>query len=238
MALVYKDGWQQGGALRVAFPPDPNRRVSLQADFTKSRQGAGLYTVQFQVSRPEDIVVPDVTADIFWKVEGGAVQRTVSVSDGTSISGVAQGVNVQVRDTTTAAPLGTRREYRVDIQVAPGTRPTHIPPTLRGLHNSGGLNLYVTTLPAGTGNDTTFLIPQNCGATSVYVYATTTGAAVNTADLIAFLNAGPGGVRGAYLVLNQSGFVALPAGVDRINVKARAAAAVDYGVGCLFGIDG
>lgn len=148
-------GWQVSGKLTMR---DTLNRMQMQADFEEP----GSYTVQFGTS-PK--VVPGAfgrksmaKAKIIWAVEGGSVTREVSIANGTSISGVAQGVIVSVSDDTRsggpAFPVGFDPTYLVNMQVVKGLRPSiERPPSLMPPDTSiGGANNWAqgaVSLPAG-----------------------------------------------------------------------------------------
>lgn len=119
-----KIGWSASGKLEQL---NTLREVSLQANFLANPRN---YTAQFKLSG--DLKRKKVQAEITWSVEGNSIRRVVTVSDGTSVQGTGQGVNIKVRDISTLAiAAGTDPEYIASIQVVPGTRgSTSNPPTL------------------------------------------------------------------------------------------------------------
>lgn len=135
---------------------------SMQVDFVEP----GSYTVQFN-KQPIDpqpnplIPVPiESEATIQWKVAGNIQQRIISLNDGVSISGNADGVIVTMRDTSQDASLvGVR--YQVTATVNKGVRPYGNNPPV--LYRPNGvfsvLGGAILTRP----------VPQNAGITSVQV---------------------------------------------------------------------
>lgn len=163
-----KTGWSSSGPIATQ-----NRKKSLscQADFTKGKYGAGMYTVQFHVNMPSVLARPQ--AIIKWSVEGGDVRRVIDVGPGTSISGVGQAVSVVLYDAVENAPpnTGAGTEYNVGIQVSPGTRASvSQPPTLLG----GG------ALVNKSGGSAVFTVPTDAGVISAMV--TYTGASAGTVE--------------------------------------------------------
>jgi hypothetical protein len=121
-------GWQQTqkmkkGGGRSAFTvaadftkPGINARTKLPVD----PPGAGAYTVQFGVSGFQaGAGRPYILADIVWMV-GAGIKRTVSVQNGTSLTGVAEAVNVTVRDATPGA--ASAQTYSVTVLISKGNR--------------------------------------------------------------------------------------------------------------------
>lgn len=124
-----KNGWSQSGNL-ITF--NQNAGVVLQKEFP----GAGNYTVQFGIGNtftiaangsptaaPNAVIRP--RALISWNIHGSQVEREVSVVNGTSVSGQAEGVTVRLFDglfTGMAGVAGIR--YPGLINVSKGIRPT------------------------------------------------------------------------------------------------------------------
>lgn len=153
-----KKGWQQAGPLATN---DTTKFVTLQANFEDE---PGNYTVQFGVPQPPDTAGSTAgsyscKADIFWSVEGQTIKRTVSVGNGVSVSGVAQGVKVRIYDDsgTLFGPGGDT--YIVSAQVVKGTRPNvGKPPTI-----------WNPVLTVNPGTAVAFSLPNDAGIISVNV---------------------------------------------------------------------
>lgn len=149
---------------------------TLQVNFDE----AGEYTVQFTVDNLVDLAgVPGLInprADITWTVEGNPVRRTVSIANGTSVSGVGQACKVEVYDEPLSAGGGGSWGYTVGITLAPGLRAaTQTQPQLNpDLGMAGALG---SILVAG-GTSVTLPVPQDVGATSIYITATGRNAGV------------------------------------------------------------
>jgi len=141
------------------FTFNVDKKVSLQALFGE----AGPYTVQFSIT-PDDVTLASViecTAEIEWTVDGNTVNRRVTVANGASVSGVAEGVRVVVHDVTTTGLANV--EYAVAITVAMGVRPASALPPI----HTPSILVSPVLLLAFTSFD--FPIPKNVGVTSVLV---------------------------------------------------------------------
>lgn len=143
---------------------------TLQANFDE----AGAYTVQFTVDNIVDLFgapgIINPKADITWTVEGNPVRRTVSIANGTTVSGVGQACKVEVYDEPLTAGGGSAYGYQVGITVAPGTRAaTQSQPQL--IPDLGMVGTIGSLLVAA-GTQSTIAIPQDVGAISVYITAT------------------------------------------------------------------
>ncbi len=193
----------------------------------------GVVTVQFNVSGNGGVSVLPV-ATVFFKANGISVQRQVSVGNGTSISGVAEAVTVQVQDQTnqffgTNTPPATT--YNVAATVVPGVRaPTNQPPIL--MTPQGQL----TVLPAG-GSPLVVPIPQNAGVASAFITAQNTAPPVTPASSVVanFLSSQVQ----IYYETPTGLWVPVAPGAQAIQIAnyggTGSAAAI---VSCLFGIDG
>jgi hypothetical protein len=148
-------GWSGSGTL---VAQTNTKSVSAQKPFDEE---AGVYTVQFNVTIPQNAggtgpILCRPQALVSWGVEGGTVSRRIDVANGTSISGVGQGVKVSLADqlAPTNGDVGT--PYPASIQISPGVRPTTgQPPTLLAtvtplvLARSGGFSTLQVPLDAG-----------------------------------------------------------------------------------------
>lgn len=233
-----KDGWQVSGPL---FIQDPNQKVKLLADFSKSRYGAGMYTAQLSLGVIPPGSNPDVTATLVWKVEGAQIVRKVSVGNGISVSGQAQGVEIILQDTTvfTSIPL-VGAQYEVIAQVAPGVRAGRaFPPILRGTANGVVPNSRLWPKVTAGGGSVQFLTPLEAGVISVVpeVVADTFGTVLDPYKVIAIQRDSFGNVLKAWYPLIEFGFVpVLPACVEVFIFNQMAAA--DIRVSLEWGIDG
>lgn len=225
------DGWQVTGSL-FARRTAPN--VSLNKDFPE----ADTYSVQFSVLKsPSSPVV--IEADIFWSVAGGAaVSRTVSVANGTTISGQGQGVKVVIRDATPALGgfAAADTEYVVGAQVSKGGRSARNQPPI--FVNGPGTTENIQTITALAVG--TFNIPVNAGPISAFVgIAPSAAGALAVQPTIGFRNTGltltnyaaeiNRGVMGGI-------FLPIPPGANQVVIQNNAA--VDIVANIIYGIDG
>lgn len=162
-------GWSASGNLVAG---NTLKTVTMQAVFPDAQN----YTVEFNISGAVDTSGNPVqcVADITWTVEGNLVKRTVSVTNGTSLTGTGQGVRVVIRDVSVDVFGGTPLvgvQYLVGVLVSPGTRSgDKQPPTLALLPafsttSAGGLYL-VNPATVVTVN-----VPQDAGIKSVMITA-------------------------------------------------------------------
>jgi hypothetical protein len=114
--------------------------------FQKSFPQPSVFTVQFTIggdaSRESgggaNITIRRCYAIIEWTLGGVATRRVVSVYNGCSVSGVAQNVAIRVIDRSNALGTPFVYTYPVNVQLAPGSRPSQQqPPYLALMTNSG-----------------------------------------------------------------------------------------------------
>lgn len=224
--------WSTAGKL---LPGNTVNTVSLQANFPQ----AGEHTVQFNLfpnqQNIQQKVNTRVEAIIRWSVEGNTIERRVTVSDGMSISGNAQGVQVVCTDSSTFNVLADVDEYTVGITVAPGSRGNYMgPPTFsarEGMQSAAGAVAM------------TFSIPEDLGATSFWVYVktivTATGAIAATSSHIELRNISttPIMAQGILTDDNHGTWWPLPAGTNEILITNPAAANTVTAM-LIYGIDG
>jgi hypothetical protein len=137
----------------------------------------GEYTLQFGVQPPADGHGFATYAVINWKIAGQQQQRIMSIYQGASISGVAEGVSVQLFDQSGDASVSRQAPYNIIITLSRGTRAnTQQPPVLVTTSN------LIIPHGLGTKNET---VPNNAGVISVSVSAANNGVLANT-DLAVF----------------------------------------------------
>lgn len=173
-----RPGWSTSGTLQTGVTTNS---VHLQANFEDS---PGEYTVQFNVDAASNIFF-NALATLQWSVEGNTVTRVVTVGNGTSISGVGQGVRVSVVDATSIdmcniAGQGAAK-YGVSISVIQGIRATTQQPVLYTLTEQRASGIYGAVVTNGeprfivaNGFPVTIQIPQSIGAISFFAHATET----------------------------------------------------------------
>lgn len=238
-------GWSVGGALIVGenpfglLPGPPRRQVQLQCRFDRQMQ---THTIQFNGPDNNNLQVTGTgvrtQAEILWSVEGNVVRRVVDVLDGTSVSGEAQGVAINIYDYSS---VQTTLTYQVACTVAPGVRGNSgQPPTLRpvGLRASdGSLSPYSVNLTPG--NVVTYTVPPNVGAISAIVQAINDAGAASLVDpeVIVRCLAPAGNILTRYGYNLTGTFQPLPANTAFIQVQNRHAADT-INVNCVLGIEG
>jgi hypothetical protein len=181
------NGWSANGTLHAL---KYNETVNLQAKFDEG--GPGAYTAEFSFSGgidPGGTISTRAEALITWAIEGNFVTRRVSISNGASITGVAQAVRIQIMDTTNPSTGVTPGlAYGVSVQVTKGQRATTMqPPTLtpKPFVDDEALTPVIQPFEKGTyditpegvggaGNGDGFItlpIPQDAGVISLFVTA-------------------------------------------------------------------
>lgn len=188
-------GWAQSGPLTSG---DLNKVIKLQCQFPV----AGVYTVQFNLLGATLDKYLNPVAEIVWSAAGNFVKRKVSVTNGVSITGVAEAVDVRVRDesvsvnvadpATPPSPSNLIQTYEGSIQVARGGRPSTQQPAIfyDTYVNSNGQRLIGSKVIAnGAASD--IPIPRDIGIISVYIsplnaITPATGVATSTATFLTF----------------------------------------------------
>ena len=145
-----------------------------------------VYTVQFSItpgngypSTPFNATL--AYAEIRWTIAGNDVVRTVSIGNGVSVAGVGQGATIKVYDATNVAgSLGfPGLQYDVTATISPGTRGSTVnPPTFVPSVFDQKTGQSSNQLIAPSGNFT-YNVPQNVGATSVFITSITPPAATD-----------------------------------------------------------
>jgi hypothetical protein len=176
-------GWSNSGIIQNNGSSNMGLAANFLAGRTDNEIPSKNYTVQFFVSKPTvgGAQVPafiNPVAEISWSVEGNTIRRTVSVTNGCSVTGVGQGVKVVVRDQTPQGINGVTygASYNVSITVAPGSRSSVDQPPLfnaASANFAGATVLTPFSVAPGTGFLSFFSVPvpQDAGAISAYVTA-------------------------------------------------------------------
>ncbi len=186
------EGWSSAGTMTTG---DKNKVVSMQQPFPKT----GSYTLLFNLDPLQtnlNLAAIRAEAEIYWMVAGNNVRRKINIGDGTTISGVAQAVNVVVRDVTCNLPNAAGGfDYQVSIMAAPGVRATGgTPPTLSPFPNVDPVNI-IPLITVGPGLiSAAILVPKGVGINAVHVDVVdlVTGAVIP--DQSAIVLQGQGGV--------------------------------------------
>lgn len=240
--MSVKNGWQASGRLIML---DTTRKVSMQADFADP----GNYTVQFSTEAKNVAGVSGrkstPKARIQWSVEGGTIDRIINVVNGVSISGVAQGVRVEIYDATPSGSgflPGFDPSYLVACQVVKGIRANVEQPPQLILDNDdlGTMNAGFITVPANSSSNA-YEIPFNAGPVSVNVTVSpnpyTTLAFIPEDSVLVRQRSGTGaGVSVKLYDPRDMGFVPLAPAASAIQIRNNNAFDVDCHIS--FGIDG
>jgi hypothetical protein len=223
-----KRGWSASGTLRRE---EPDRIVSLQANFKSAEQ----YTLQFSIEYPEvpagatGTTETKAIAEIAWSVAGNTIYRMVTISNGMSISGVGQGVQVRIYDATdpTGDPSSEGWEYKVSVQVSPGVRASDSIPPL--FYPRLALK---TNVPAGI--TLPYDVDQKMGAKSVFV--SPQWAVAGSGTIIMSGNGGAVTIA-QYPLVEPGQWLPIAPGTDQILVYNRAgSSALSFTI--MYGIDG
>lgn len=176
------DGWSANGQLLTV---NYTKSINLQAQFGEP----GDYTAEFAFSPTLDsqgFARMQAEALITWAIEGNFVTRRISVTNGASITGVAQAVRIQIFDVSNPGATPANIAYGVSVQVTKGARATTMqPPTLipHPFVNDQAVNpvtqpyaqgsyLIAPEGGAGAGNSDGFTIipvPPDAGVISIFV---------------------------------------------------------------------
>jgi hypothetical protein len=152
------------------------------------------YTLQFSVTRPvgNNLNAATITpvAIISWNLGGISYQRKISVFNGSSITGVAEHVTVQIVDETNpnevipvvVPPIPPFIDYEVNISVGRGVRGSvSMPPTYQQYYlNKYGNRLGLVELDQST--NFTLAIPTDAGVSSVMITSAYLGVAATPGD--------------------------------------------------------
>lgn len=210
---------------------------------------ASVYTLQFAIQATpapagSPVEPPTLTyAIITWSIGGNQITRKVSVSNGSSVTGVGAGCSVAVFDATGMAPAPVPPltandpvpNYNVLVTLTPGSRgESALPPVFYPIPANG-------TLPPNTGAHAPSVVipvPPNSGATSVAV--TTCNGADTPSDALVtqfFDDGGAGVVIKTYRPDIYTGFVALdPSATSILIQNQNMTQSLQWSV--TFGIDG
>jgi hypothetical protein len=237
-------GWSKTANLR-SF--NAGQKDSLQADFDDAG-GAGTFTVQFDIFNFDPDIGPiNPIAVLDWSVEGNSVRRVISVSSGTSITGVGSAVKVTVYDDNPNIPLAVPpsmpQPYQIGITIAPGVRATtpNPPHFIPWITSAPGVYLLGVHL-LGAASFVDVDVPQGYGVNSVEVifYSLTPGSMGDppSADIaiVQFDSTGVVGLR-RYTPYQRPGWVTLIPQCKKIRIiNLGALASVQTSIA--FGVDG
>jgi hypothetical protein len=175
-----RTGRAQGGNLTTG---DSNNNVSCQVEFGV----AEVVTVSFDNTAASQDIEALAQATIEFTIDGVTIVRTIDVSAGASISGVAQAVRARVVDKTneefTASDFG--QKYGVTISIAVMPRPTTaVPPVLTGAQALLNQNQSVTVqVPSGANSFAVYGSTAAAAPTLQAVQKTARGTAILMEDI-------------------------------------------------------
>jgi hypothetical protein len=151
-----QSGWGLSGSLYTNNIDSNNNPVKLAVDrFDR----AAVFTVQFGLNLGDGGFAVQAEAEVVWSVNGQPIRRVVSISQGCSISGVTESINVKMYDKTplifSQGGVPALNRYIALASVAPGARAaTTLPPSLRA---------WSSTQELGAGASTVLAVPNNSG---------------------------------------------------------------------------
>lgn len=227
-----------------------DRKLVLQAVFNDP----GIYTAQFSVESKN--LDPDITpglntmALVQWAVGGTTIKRLITVTNGTSITGAGQGVNVRVFDFSTVSALSTlqEREYLVACNVVPGGRAAgRIQPVVVGNNWQNGVTdpplfpgafypgnaITFSIAPAGTEIAN---IPQESGINAMMLSAYPLNANELLGNDITFRFRANGSTFGSLGAASINEWIPVPPGAREVVVTNNAA--VNVVTATYFGVEG
>lgn len=243
-SLNGKQGWSVSGTLVTGQGTVP---VSMQTELDPDN-----YTVQIQTTQPGGIPVgpglnvgggAQTEAVVTWSVAGTPVTRRITAPG--SITGVGEGVRVQIFDVTntTAYLFNAGQKYPVSASVSRGTRGTTMtPPVLIPGPNNPTVANSIDRGPgmyAIPNNDIlTIPIPQGVGVISVMVNCVDLGNGVSVTNgnvQVSMGNSGFGVEVGAAPV-NLGTWMPVPPGATILGMRNISGTTMFFSVA--FGIDG
>lgn len=225
-----RSGWSKSGSLYTTLP---QRAISLQVEFPV----ADTYTISFGLIPPKNTNADyRPKAEITWSVDGNQVEREITISKGTSISGRGEAVNVKAYDDMLGiSPAVVGAEYTLLITLTKGVRasgqyPIFQPKNVQYPFGTHLVNDSYIGIANGTG--ATWDIPL--GAVSVWPGISAPAAATNQIRFV-FLDANGTGIANPLIDI-QGRWVPIPSRAVRVQIFNSSGVAIDASL--LFGIDG
>lgn len=242
-------GWSVTGELQLqSSTVDPTgKSVTLQVDFGLTE--ARYYTIQFSLKNPSPPFDPATDsgiclrakATITWTVAGNSTTRIVSVSDGSSISGLGNSVNIQIEDASDNVSGVENKTYTVSASVSSGSRPTlggTQPPLYTPREELETTGVNAPPYPVAAASNVDIPVPENSGANAVFIaIAATDPATVFTGNDVSITQqgfSGPSLFRGNYDCCNK--WIPIAPGALVVTVANNTADIIE--VTPLFGIEG
>jgi len=222
----------QPSAVKTLISGDTSITAGIQCQFQKP----GTFTASFALKPLSAVLLTQAPlraeAIINWSVAGNNIRRRISIVDGTSIQGVAEGVSIQVIDVTAVGPapaitLGI--PYMVAVSIAPGNRASYDNPPI--LNTQNVINTILTTASL------TLAVPEDAGIKSVYVpvFNSTAGNVLADQEVIVRMASGGGTIMAAYDA-RAINWAPLMPGTQFLTILNRSADSI--GAAVIWGIDG
>jgi hypothetical protein len=164
-----RGGWAQSGTLVT------HQNSGLVKCAVEKFDRCAVYTVQLGLNTGDSDGRPfQAQAEVTWSINGTPIRRVVSVSQGCSISGVTESVDVRMYDATPEfGEDQTPFQYVGLINVAPGPRAaTTLPPFLR---------IFPAMMELQKNTDFTVDVPENSGVIGVRLSYKSVGTTAPTA---------------------------------------------------------
>lgn len=227
---LFANGVEQG------LPFEMATQVSFFSESDQRQRAGGIYTVTFNIDTngidsATGFNHVNPVATVYFSCEGNTVKRRLSVVNGTSISGVADHVEVRVRDASIRGLVEPPipKKYACTITIAPYTRA-----------DRGGVPCYlaVSTPIAVLGGTTQDVqVPADSGVTSSFIIASP---GVGGTPIVQQIRGADGLVVATYDPRSDAttGFIPLFPGVTAIRLGNTGGGATVVNYAVMFGIDG
>lgn len=191
----------------------------------------GEHTIQFETYPPPDDDGFSAYAIVTWKVGGQQITRKTSIGSGAAITGVAEGVDVQIVDYSGTLIAAERLPYKIGASLSRGGRAdTMQPATLltstRAVAIAGGASKF-------------FLIPKGSGVISCMPLAASEAGATlaDSLEIVAFTQDSAGGIVNIwYPLLQNPGWVPITGRGFRVGIRNDSAVIINANV--VWGIEG
>lgn len=171
-----QSGWALGGPLYTNTGDPNNNPVKLAVD---KFDRAAVFTVQLGLNLGDGGFPVQCEAEIVWSINSQPIRRVVSVSQGCSITGVTESINIKLYDVTplifSQGSVPSLHQYVVFGSVAPGSRAaTTLPPFLRA---------WPTTQSLAAAGSTALAVRNNAGVVGFRLSVWATGIAGATVTM-------------------------------------------------------
>jgi hypothetical protein len=229
---IGKDGW---GLYANLDTSTPTKGGHISAIFPK----AGIYTVQLSaIGVVAGGFKSNPMADIKWTLEGQVQRRLISITQGTSISGVGEAATVTVYDDS-ALMIGSDQTYQILIQMGLGNRtgadPLYYP--VIDCRLPGGFGVHAGAAHVAAHSTRTLFVPRDLGIMGVNVYTTLTEAEIAAGESATMrLISATGSVLTWDVAKYPEAFVPIPVNMNNLTLVNNTGLAKWFGVA--YKIDG